>query len=352
MHRYLRYGRTAWTLSNGSDGAVLLACVLLAACGAAACSAESSGLAGVRDIAAATAGLGGASGGGLGGASGGGLGGASGDASESRGGAPSTRANAGGSSAGGKSGAPGTTVPRGGGSGSAGAVAATGGSAAMPAGSGAVDDVPAGTLCARLSALQCEAEAACCDAPGRTSDECKTAMAAECAKVYLDAVSASDLSGYSAHTAGLALADFERRASTCDSSVVSWGASGSGLRAIFPGTRSAGADCTPANVLDAAEAASNLMSCKNPADTACLPSLTTWKCSARASVGGRCFTDTNCQDESYCDNPQSLPVGATCKARKAAGTSCTGSGQCASLVCRGGLCVAAQVQSVYCLRDG
>jgi len=212
------------------------------------------------------------------------------------------------------------------------------------------EDVPAGTVCARLSGLQCEAEAACCQAPGRSVEACKTAMAKKCADLCLDQVSTNPLSGYTPSTTGLAMAEFQRRAATCDPTIVMWGASVSGLRGIFPGTESPGADCTPKSLLDSADAAAHLMACRNPADTACLPGLV-WKCTARSGVGGACFSDTNCQSGLYCDNPQTALLGATCKSGKATGASCTAGSQCASLVCKGSTCVPADVQSVYCLSD-
>jgi hypothetical protein len=131
---------------------------------------------------------------------------------------------------------------------------------------------------------------------------------------------------------------------------VTWGASVSGLRGNFPGTESQGSDCTPKNVLDSADAAAHLLACQDPADTACLPG-PMWKCTPRASIGGSCFSDTNCQNGLYCDNPQTALFGATCKAVKALGASCTAGSQCESLVCKGGTCVAADDQSVYCLSD-
>ena len=234
------------------------------------------------------------------------------------------------------------------GAGSGGAVAVTGGGTMGT--SSAVEDVPAGTVCARLSDLQCEAEAACCKAPGRSVDTCKVAMAKKCADLHLDQVSTNPLSGYVPSTTGLAMAEFQRRAATCDPTIVTWGASVSGLRGIFPGTESQGADCTPKNLLDAADAAAHLLACQGPADNACLPG-TVWKCTARASVGGACFSDTNCQDGLYCDNPQTALLGATCKAAQAVGASCKAGSQCESLVCNGSMCVPADVQSVYCLGD-
>jgi hypothetical protein len=318
---------------------LLLLCAVATACGDGA-----GAQAGAGGVSRATGGakvvpLGGSGGqAALGGAGGLGGDGSGGTAGESGGelGAGGTLALAGGTAGGGTAG-----------SGAGGAMAGGAGGMSAP-----VEDVPAGTVCARLSQLQCEAEAVCCKAPGRTVDACKIAMAQKCATLYLDQVSKNPVSGYAPHTAGVAMAEFEQRAATCDPTVVAWGASVSGLRGIFPGTESSGADCTPKNLLDQSDAASHLMACKNPADTACLPSLATWKCTSRANAGGACFSDVNCQDGLYCDNPQTALVGATCKARKATGTSCTAGTQCASLVCKGSVCVAADVQAVYCLTDG
>jgi hypothetical protein len=273
------------------------------------------------------------------------------------GGSQSTGGNGGSQSTAGNDGSQNSGGDRFGGAGGGGSAGAGSGGAGGVAGGGTtgtsavVEDVPAGTVCARLSGLQCEAEAACCKAPGRNVGACKAAMAKKCADLYLDQASMNPLSGYSPNATGLAMAEFQRRAATCDPTIVTWGASVSGLRGIFPGTMSQGADCTSKNLLDSGDVVSHLMACKNPGDTACLPGLAMWKCTSRASVGGACFSDTNCQTGLYCDNPQNALVGATCKSGKAVGASCTGGGQCESLVCKGSKCVPADAQSVYCLSD-
>jgi len=297
-----------------------------------------------------TAGCGGGAKGGKGNATGGSPTGAGGAGAAASGGSGGSQDSAG---SGGSGGSQDSEVNRGGGgaagagSGGAGAVADSG----TADSSSAVEDVPAGTVCARLSGLQCKAEAACCTSPGRSVDACKLAMANKCAGLYLDQASMSPLSGYVPSTTGLAMAEFQRRAAACDPTIVTWGASVSGLRGIFPGTLSQGGDCTPKNLLDSADAASHLLACKSPANTACLPGGLVWKCTARASVGGACFSDTNCQSGLYCDNPQTALVGATCKTAKAVGASCTTGSQCESLVCKGSACVVADVQSVYCLSN-
>lgn len=238
-----------------------------------------------------------------------------------------------------------------GGGGGGGGGGAADAEAGTPDASAMVVDVAAGALCAQLSALQCEAEASCCKAPGRTVEACKGAMAKKCADLYLDQVSKSPVSGYAPHATGLAMAEFQRRATTCDPTIVTWGASVHGLRGIFPGTQGQGTDCTPKSLLDAGDAAAHLMACQNPADVACLPG-GTWACVARAGLAGPCFSDTNCQDGFYCDNPLNSLTGATCKTRREVGASCKAGGQCASFVCKRAVCVPADTQSVYCLSDG
>ncbi len=325
-----------------------------------------------RSGAQAAGGLAGASntkgdGGGKGGAAGAGTnadrgGNAAGGNNAGRGGNAAAGSNAGkggssaaGSNAGrGGSSAAGNNAAKGGdAAGTAGAGgAAKGGNAAAGGSSVQARDVPPGEVCARLSELQCEAEASCCDSPGRSVDDCKSAMAEKCAQVYLDEISQNSVSGYSAQTTGARLAEFQRLASTCDPAVVSWGVSPSGMRGIFPGTKGQGADCSPSNVLNAADAASYLMACKDPAQTACRPALLSWSCASRSGEGGACFTDANCQEDLYCDNPQLALVGATCKAKKADGDSCAAAGECVSLACKEGTCVPADAQSVYCLNGG
>jgi hypothetical protein len=216
--------------------------------------------------------------------------------------------------------------------------------------------VAAGQVCERLSTIQCAAEAYCCDAPGRSFDQCKAAQFAVCAEeAYLDAVSLNSISGYDVAAAETAFTEFETRASQCDPTIALWGISPAGLRGITKGTVPSGDNCTPFNPTNLGLVAGHLASCLDPLTTACLPSgvppLKPWDCLPRAQAGGPCFTDLNCVDGLYCDNDLNAPdlTGHFCQPRKANGTPCVFPNECTSLTCENGSCVEATTQTAYCL---
>jgi hypothetical protein len=235
----------------------------------------------------------------------------------------------------------------------------TGSGSGMSSGSGDVFDagsdpgrnnVQAGQVCERLSTIQCAGEAYCCDNPGHTYDECKQAMFSLCANdLHLDAVTLNPVSGFDPARAATAFTQCEALASQCDPSIAAFGASVDGLRGITLGTLDPGANCTPPNVLDVPQAAAALASCKNAATTACLPGLLQWTCAPRSMAGGPCFTDINCVDGLFCDNPSLALTGAICKPRQADATPCQTPNQCTSLACKAGACVPPGVQAMYCL---
>ena len=248
------------------------------------------------------------------------------------------------------------------GSGAAGSTAAGTGSAA---GSGAPDDtfdagtaadrndVAPGELCERLATIQCAGEAACCDAPTRDFAACKTAATASCGgTLMLDMVAGDARVGFDQAAASTAFAELERRAAACEPSIAAWALSSDGFAGSFTGTIAADGNCEPEGGLGAAsvaELSAALASCSRAANLACMPSDTGATCVARSAQAGACFTDLNCVDGLYCENPNGDFTGV-CTARKAAAAECMGANECSSFICKGGRCAAdGDAQAVYCL---
>jgi hypothetical protein len=276
----------------------------------------------------------------------------------------------GGSSAGGDGGSVGTGATGTGGNGGAGPGGAGGdggvsgiggdgfgGSGALPPYDSGADPnrnrVPAGQVCERLATIQCAAELSCCGAPGRTYDQCKTAQLGSCRDAaYLDAVSLNPVAGFDPARAEAAFNEFDRLASTCDPAIAQWAIGVDGLRGIVTGTRDSGTSCDPdpINPNNRAEVAAYLASCRNGATTACLPiNDLSWECRARGAVGANCFSDLNCVDGVYCDNPQLNLTGSRCAQRKLLDAACATSNECQTLLCKGGRCVRASAGAAYCL---
>ena len=113
-------------------------------------------------------------------------------------------------------------------------------------------------------------------------------------------------------------------------------------------------DCAPAStdslVPSTADSAIALASYAQIETHACRPGLLSWLCEPRSGVGGDCFTDINCQDGLYCDNPD-LSLGShECLERKSGGESCQNPNECVSMACKGGICAdGGDVQATYCL---
>jgi hypothetical protein len=97
----------------------------------------------------------------------------------------------------------------------------------------------------------------------------------------------------------------------------------------------------------------SLASCRLADGLACLPGSNTndkWTCAARAANAGRCYTDLNCQEGLYCENPQATPDGK-CAPRKATGMACNTETECTSFLCKSSKCGAADdVQAAYCYK--
>jgi hypothetical protein len=262
----------------------------------------------------------------------------------------------------------GTGAGAGGGAGSAagagaGTGAGTGAGAGGAAGSGgALPDFDAGTaedrntveasdLCERLSTIQCAGEAHCCTAPGRTYDECKERMKSGCVdELQLDQIAMQPNTGFDEKIASDAFAAFEALAAECDPTIALWGISLEGLRGIFQGTAAPGANCMPplAQLQNRVVAGAAAASCAQLATHACLPEALSWTCTEKHGEGGSCFSDLNCLDGLYCDNPQG-GFGAPCRVRKADGATCTNPNECQSLACKQGACTSG-VLGAYCLQ--
>jgi hypothetical protein len=188
--------------------------------------------------------------------------------------------------------------------------------------------------------------------PGRDVAACKQAVQQTCAStLMLDAIAADPIVAFDTGAASAAFAELERRVSVCDPSVAAWAFSPDGFGRSFVGTRAKADDCEPNGGLDAApaELGAALASCRPGDGIACLPGDNAWSCVEPARPGGRCFTDLNCGDGLYCDNPMATLHGV-CAARKADGLACADAGQCSSLMCKAGQCAAAaDAQAAYCL---
>jgi hypothetical protein len=228
---------------------------------------------------------------------------------------------------------------------------------ASDAGDPADAPVEPGQLCERLSTVQCTGETRCCNTP-RSASACKAARMMDCMSTNLDEVARLPISGFNQEKAAILLRKLEQLVSSCDPSVKPWSVSPDGLRSIFEGSVAADQPCTPApGVASVANYGGALASCKDPATHACLftgagppAAPATATCAARASAGAKCFVDTNCREELYCDNTSMTYSGGTCTARKPLGDACLHSFECASGFCNhtGSVCGPPDVQHAYC----
>jgi hypothetical protein len=219
-------------------------------------------------------------------------------------------------------------------------------------GDGDSNDVGPDGICERIAAIQCAAQEECCTAPEMDVAACTTKFIADCSD--LEAIAAEEIVGFDRAAVREALDELEARAGNCDPALASWAITAEGFASSFTGSRAAGADCTPeggANTNDINAVGAALASCSNVATTACLPTDTTWTCTARAAAGGDCFTDLNCQDGLFCEKGEDGPFDGTCVARKAAGADCFDANECTSFVCKDDACAAADAQAVYCFED-
>ncbi len=211
--------------------------------------------------------------------------------------------------------------------------------------------VAAADVCERLSTIQCSGEASCCNNPGRDFDACKQIMKQACeTELTLDQIAMNPVSGYDAQKAGEAFDEFERLVDDCVPNVVDWAISREGFAGVVEGTIDEGDDCTPPEptVVTVAKVGAALVSCRNGAEVACLPKASGWTCQQRSDEGGPCYLDTNCKEGLYCLNP-ALGYDGVCTAQKALDAPCLTPNECASFVCKQGICAPVNVQNAYCL---
>src|SRR5262249_31447284 len=162
-------------------------------------------------------------------------------------------------------------------------------------------------------------------------------------------IAAQSVAAYDSNQARMVLMQLETLASTCDPGFAAYAASPQGIRSIFRGTVAPEGDCAPLNMFDMTMAAGALASCTSGDGYACVPVLTgPWTCAAHSAMGGHCFTDINCQQDLYCNNPKLSVSGSTCLARKPPGSACMYGNECLSLSCRGGSCQPPGPEAAYC----
>jgi len=210
--------------------------------------------------------------------------------------------------------------------------------------------VTPGQLCERLSTLQCAGEAFCCPNPTRDFAACHDKYFTGCKNDLLfDEIAMQPAAKFDAANAERVFTEIERRASQCDVGIAPYGESPEGLGSMFLGTVGAGGNCRPSNLLQKAASGAALVSCTERTTEACLPGTVNWKCTPFVDAGGACFSDANCLAGLYCNNPGLALTGGKCIVRKAVGASCGQPNECESLYCKGGSCVAADVNAAYCL---
>jgi len=242
----------------------------------------------------------------------------------------------------------------GGGAGKAGSAAGSGGAGGKVFDAPGDNNVTPGEICDRLATIMCAGEQYCCDSPGRDAATCKADAIKDCSGQFmLDDIAKDPKVGFDAAGASTAFAMLVDRAKACDPTVGAWAASLDGFGMALNGSLAAGADCEPeggeANATMAAVLTA-LASCSTSDNLACFADGTTWKCTARASKGGKCTLDPNCADGLYCENVTGDNGAGTCADRKAGGASCMKEAECTSFVCTSGKCAAdTDVQAAYCL---
>ncbi len=217
--------------------------------------------------------------------------------------------------------------------------------------------VAPGSLCKRVAEIQCAGEAYCCASPGRDIAACQMAQQTVCGTTLsLDTVAMDPVTGFDMTKSNAAMAQYEMLASKCDTSISAFAIATSGFRGVAAGTVDPGGKCNPdmSAMSRVAATAAALVSCKDPSTNACLPapSPMDWTCTPRADAGGKCFTDANCKDGLFCDNPNLSLSGSTCGARKENGADCTLPNECKTLACKDGKCADQTKDTAYCLAAG
>jgi hypothetical protein len=230
----------------------------------------------------------------------------------------------------------------------------SGGTSGSGGGGGGDNNVQPGQICARLSQIQCAAEANCCDAPGRDIATCQADVAEECEDNGLDIIPMDPLVGFNAGALKRALDELEERNAECDPTVAAWAITTDGFASSFDGTRASGDDCAPEGgtmMATFSQIGAALGSCMNAGTTACLPtSDDDWTCAPRGDAGAPCFTDFNCKDSLFCDSSMADTIyDGVCTVRKAAGEDCDEDNECVSFLCNDDACAAANdAQAAFC----
>ncbi|MEY4579303.1 MAG: hypothetical protein RL701_4006 [Pseudomonadota bacterium] len=156
------------------------------------------------------------------------------------------------------------------------------------------------------------------------------------------------MTGWNPDAAFEAFTDFEDRSKRCDVGIGDWVLSRQGFRRVLEGTHHLGDSCmftAPTPV----EQAAAMASCIHEEGAACLPDslLNGYVCAARNATDGKCWTEDNCQPGLYCNKPR--VTAGTCAARLQLDAKCDAGSDCASLYCKGGVCVTATIDIAYCL---
>lgn len=185
-------------------------------------------------------------------------------------------------------------------------------------------------LCAKLVSLVCDADRACF--PDTALDDCAATQAARCAATVQPLLDDSRL-GYDDARAGAFLDSVRARSAACWATPVDPDA----FAAVFTGTGTQGADCTPPR----ADVASLRVSAYSCADgTLCRLHLRSdgspeGVCERR--VGTACSHPLDCGAGQFCSLPGAWTPGVwgECRARRADGWACASDLECASLHCDG-----------------
>jgi hypothetical protein len=209
--------------------------------------------------------------------------------------------------------------------------------------------VPAGKVCDRMTTIMCAGDQYCCPRNDHSLGACKQAMMNSCAP-YMDPWSAHPALAYDMDRAEAAFAEFEERASACDTGIVPWVLSNAGFRGVARGTIQPGSSCFSFDGgAVTTDSISMLGSCGVPEAYACMyESPNNWVCAPRSDSGGPCFTDMNCLDGLYCEAMGSL---SKCAPRKPNGESCLNLLMCESMNCdmATSRCLPATLETAYCL---
>lgn len=217
------------------------------------------------------------------------------------------------------------------------------------------NQVQAGQLCDRMTTLQCAAEQHCCTTVNRTFATCKEKLMKVCEDNDLDGVARNMVSGFSPTHTAAAFEKMEQLSAACDPAGIAWAVQVDGLRGIMQGTVAPGGTCKPMGLPSNANYGGALASCTQIATHACLftgdgplAAPTSATCAPRGAAGATCFMGVNCQDGLYCANPMKKYSSGKCTVPAAVGATCTADDECASLMCRGAVCVVPTSQNTYC----